>query len=149
MKIERNKLISLGALKIPHIEIEKFSFEPTGYDIRLHHQFMQIVLKTKYGTELKKLLLDDPRIKALEGKTIAQAQSSQPFSIDILTCWIIWRVNLVGGEQAQLDLNNYLNNDTVETVYTLWILGIEIQDTIHQLIPQGKKFDDLLYHQVL
>jgi len=130
---ERDKLVRLGKLQIPHIEIEKFNFEPTGYDTRIHHQFMHIVLKTEYGAELKKLLLGDPRIKELEGKTIAQAQSSHPFNIDILTCWVIWRVNLVGGEQAQLDLNNYLSNDTVETVYTLWILGIEIQETIELL----------------
>jgi len=51
----------------------------------------------------------------------------------VLTCWVLWRANLVGGEQTQIDLDNYLDKDEVETIYTLWILGIEIEETIELL----------------
>jgi len=53
MQTRGNKPIRLGELKIPHIEIEEFSLEPTGYDTRLYVQFMRIVQETDYGAKTK------------------------------------------------------------------------------------------------
>ncbi len=133
--------MTLGTLNIPHIEIEEFNTGEKSYQFKLFSQFMDIVQNTPYGQKIKRQLSIEPRVQSLNGATITQVQSlngatitrvpsSGSFDIDVLACWFIWRINLVGYQQAEAELNTYLNSTEIDTVHALWILGIELENTV-------------------
>lgn len=120
--------MTFGELKIPHIEIEKFSKSGNSYQTKLFLQFNDIVKNTPYGQSIRQALENDERIQKLLQE---HADEKIAFDLDRLACWLIWRVNLVGKDEAESNLNTYLDESTIETTYTLWILGIKINESIN------------------
>ncbi len=119
--------MSFQTLNIPQIPLQEFSTGENSYQTKLYLQYADILKKTPFGNEVKDAILNDERIKHLieyyKEKKVA-------FDIDRLAYWFIWRINSVGKDEAIKNLNNYLDEVSVEAVHTLWILGVEIEKSI-------------------
>lgn len=119
--------MSFQTLNIPQIPLQEFSTGETSYQTKLYLQYADIVKKTAYGKEVKYALLNDDRIKHL---IEYYKEKNVGFDIDRLTYWFIWRINSVGKDEAIKNLNDYFDEVNVEAIHTLWILGIEIDNSI-------------------
>ena len=122
--------MSFDTLNIPKIPLQKFSRGETSYQTKLYIQYGDIVRQTEFGKAVKNELINDDRIKRL---VEYYKEKQVAFDIDKLTYWFIWRINSVGKDEAINNLNNYLdeNKNEVEAIHILWILGVEIENSIN------------------
>lgn len=121
--------MNIGHLNIPKPELEKVAFV---HDIqtRLYLQYSKLLEDKGLGVNILKAFEEDQRIKALDGHMISTGSGASRFEINTLAMWFLWAVNEYGNEKAELNLNLYLDSETVPVINTLWVLGIEVDQTI-------------------
>jgi hypothetical protein len=66
----------LGELRIPKINVEPFAFI-NDFQTRLIVQYAGIIEKTDVGRSVVRLLSEDPRVTALNGKMISHGSGAQ------------------------------------------------------------------------
>ena len=114
----------------------------------------QSLAESEDGKNLTKDLMDNPRILELLNEKIITGAGYNSFNINLFVQWYLWRINNVGQDQANQDLNTYLNSDTVPSIAAVWIYGIDVDKTIplfdgfeirpFSLMPES--FDKYLFH---
>ncbi|MBD2596858.1 hypothetical protein H6G74_21350 [Nostoc spongiaeforme FACHB-130] len=119
----------LGELNLPEIELERFVFIH-DYQTKLFVQYAEIIENTEIGREIVKILSADPRVEELTGKMISRGSGAQTFEIKTLGMWFIWFANRVGLEKAEEALNNFLNNQIIQVVNCLWVLGVTVDQEV-------------------
>lgn len=122
-------MLKLGEIRIPQIELEKFLFIH-DYQTKLFVQFSELIDKTDTGGKILQILSNDPRVKSLSGKMIANGSGAGRFEIKTLAMWFLWYANKVGIEKAEKSLNAFLDNDKVLALNCLWVLGINVGQEI-------------------
>ena len=90
----------------------------------------QSLAESEDGKNLTKDLMDNPRILELLNEKIITGAGYNSFNINLFVQWYLWRINNVGQDQANQDLNTYLNSDTVPSIAAVWIYGIDVDKTI-------------------
>ena len=123
------KNMKLGKLNIPKLEIDRFSFV---YDIqtRSYLLYADIIEKNELGKTLLSCLNSDPCIKNLQNKMISNGCGAYTFDIKKLAMWFLWAANKHGQKNAEQLLNEFLNSDHIPVINTLWVLGIEVKQSI-------------------
>jgi hypothetical protein len=121
--------MQLGELRIPKINIEPFPFIH-DFQTHVYVQYADIVEKTEVGRAVVKLLSEDPRVIALNGKMISRGSSAQIFEIKTLAMWFLWCANEYGLDKAKTHLDSFLNSEEVSVINALWVLGIEVDQPI-------------------
>jgi hypothetical protein len=123
--------MQLGELEL---RIPKINIEPCPYihdfQTRLYVQYADIVEKTDAGHAIVKLLSEDPRVIALNGKMISRGSGAQRFEIKTLAMWFLWCANEYGFENAKTHLDSFLDLEEVSVINALWVLGIEVDQPI-------------------
>ena len=121
--------MNIGHLNIPKPEMEKVAFV---HDIqtRLYLQYSKLLENEGYGKKILKVFEEDQRVKALEGHMISSGSGASRFETKTLAMWFLWAINEYGNEIAELNLNRFLDSETVPVINTLWVLGIEVDQII-------------------
>ncbi|MFJ5538986.1 hypothetical protein [Vreelandella titanicae] len=124
------KNLELGHLNIPKPELERFSFT---HDIqtRLYLQYSEIIERTDIGKQAFSKIESDPRVIGLEGHMISKGSSASIFEPTVLAMWFLWAINEFGQKVAEENLNTFLDTNETPVINTLWVLGIEVDETIH------------------
>lgn len=76
-------------------------------------------------------LLADARFKAIDGKTLERGSSASRLEVGHLTTWWTWRANMNGIPQADAELENFLNSDTVRVIIATWVYGLNVGTKTH------------------
>lgn len=117
-------------MDFPPINIPKpeFSVHPFPTDMRTlyYHQ----VLTTEVGAQIMAVLESDQRVQALQNTMLSLGNTAFGFSVNALAAWFIWAVSEFGQEAAAVHLENYLDAEEIPVVNTLWVIGIETEETI-------------------
>lgn len=121
--------MQLGELRIPKINIEPFPYIH-DFQTRVYVQYADIVEKTDAGHAVVKLLSEDSRATALNGKMISRGSGAQIFEIKTLAMWFLWCANEYGLEKAKTYLDSFLDSEEVSVINALWVLGIEVDQPI-------------------
>lgn len=119
----------LGELNLPEIELERLVFIH-DYQTKLFVQYAEIIEKTEIGRNIVKILSSDPRVEELAGKLISHGSGVQQFEVKTLGMWFLWFSNRVGLEKAEEALNNFLNNQIIQVLTCLWVLGVKVDQEI-------------------
>lgn len=119
----------LGQLGLPKIELEADSFQ-RSFKARSFWVHMQFLDNTDFGKSILKRLSEDPRVIALDGQMVSHGNGAGKFEIATLAVWFIWCANSHGEQFANLELERWLNTDEVEVLNTLWVLGVEVEESI-------------------
>lgn len=93
-------------------------------------QFEHLSLRTDVGRKVAAALDNDPRVVALAGKHVNNGRSGIPFSIVQLNQWFLWRVNEVGFDEANKNLETYLEATELPVTYGLWVSGLTVDAPI-------------------
>lgn len=119
----------IGQLGLPKVELEAMDIQH-GFQTRsflIHHQFLK---DTEFGKELLKRLSEDPRVIALVGQMVSSGSGATRFEIDTLAMWLAWCTNYYGEKFANEQLERWLNAEEVEVLNCLWVLGVEVDQSI-------------------
>lgn len=121
--------MNIGEINIPKIEIEPYAVIH-DYQTRTFMQYVNIIEKEVIGHSIVAMLNKDPRVMSLSGKMISSGNGAQIFEVKTLAMWFLWCANEHGLENAKQFLEEFLNNDEISVINTLWILGIEVDEPI-------------------
>lgn len=119
----------IGQLGLPKIELEAMSFQHS-FQTRSFLVHIQFLKNTGYGKDLLKRFSNDPRVIALEGQMVSSGSSAGRFEIETLAVWFVWCTNSYGEKFANEQLESWLNTDEIEVLNSLWVLGIEAEESI-------------------
>lgn len=146
-------------------DLNRFNFSQIILDKSYDHFDLSTRLSLQYGralhnTEVGKLVLKkikgDPRVKKLEGNHLNRGLGSEIFAIENLAKWFLWRAIQVGLEEANKNLDLFLNNENIEVIIANWILGISVENSIRfdngieiipaELMPDSDHKEAFLQH---
>lgn len=118
-----------GHLNIPKPEMDRVAFV---HDIqtKLYLQYSRLIENDGPGAGALKALEADPRVQALEGSMVSTGTGASRFETKVLAMWFLWAINEYGTKVAESNLNKFLDSETVPVINTLWVLGIEVGETI-------------------
>ena len=116
-----------GHLGIPKIELtESFDVNAlTAAAWRIYHPY----LTTADGRALLDRLRRDNRVAALADTMISTGGGATRFDVDALAMWWAWFANGNGIRHADECLEAWLNAEQVETIATLWVIGLDPGDS--------------------
>jgi hypothetical protein len=134
--------MKLGELNLPEIELERFVFIH-DYQTKLFVQYAEIIEKTEIGSKIVEILSSDPRVQELTGKMLSRGSGAQQFEVKTLGMWFLWFANKVGLGAAEEALNIFLNNQVIQVLNCLWILGVKADREVNlcediRLLPVDK-----------
>ncbi len=134
--------MEIGFLGIPKLEINVFSSEH-NVQTRLYMQYSKLVENQEMGGQVLETLQADPRVQSLDGHMLSIGSSASRFETKTLAAWFLWAINEFGQEVAENHLNTFLDAKTIPVINTLWVLGIELKNTIElingvQIVPIGE-----------
>src|SRR4028118_768568 len=137
--------MKLGELNLPEIELERFIFIH-NYQTKLFVQYAEIIENTEIGTRIVEILSDDPRVQELSGNLISHGSGAQLFEIKTLGMWFLWFANKFGLGKAEEALNAFLDNQTIQVINCLWVLGVKIDQEVElcdsvKLVPIEQMID--------
>lgn len=72
----------------------------------------------------------DPRVAELSKKLVSSGQYGVGFNLDSLISWWTWRANIVGEQQADSEIEDFLANDEIDFSLETWVSGIRLENTI-------------------
>jgi hypothetical protein len=72
----------------------------------------------------------DPRVQALTGQMIIAGTGACEFNATPLAAWYLWAIHEYGEGAASTNLNRFLNSETIPILRTLWVLGIEVRQSM-------------------
>jgi hypothetical protein len=119
-----NNQEEVGKLGFPNVSLQDFLFTD-NFSIRCWRYYSKLVETTELGTKTSAFLKSDKRCKSLEGRLLSSGSGAEIYDAAKFAQWFIWRANHVGASQAWEEIETYLNNDSVEVMCTLWVLGLE------------------------
>jgi hypothetical protein len=120
--------MELGNLNIPKLELEKISFMP-NIQMRLQSIYSKLI-ESPIGKEVFNKIKSDQRVKVLTGQMISTGSCALSFDPKALAMWFLWAKNEFGEEIAEENLNKFLDSCKIPVINTLWVLGIEVDETI-------------------
>ncbi|MBL0917894.1 MAG: hypothetical protein IBJ14_04265 [Hydrogenophaga sp.] len=131
-----------GHLGIPKIKLtQSFEINPLSSAAwRIYHPY----LSTADGRALLERLRGDERVAGLADAGISNGGGATRFDIDALALWWAWLANSSGIRRADECLEAWLDAEQVETIATLWVLGLDSNESFE--ITEGywlTKLDDL------
>lgn len=137
--------MKLGELNLPEIELERFIFIH-NYQTKLVVQYAEIIENKEIGRKIVEILSDDPRVQELSGKLISNGRGAQLFEIKTLAMWFLWFANKFGLGKAEEALNIFLDNQTIQVINCLWVLGVKIDQEVElcdsvKLVPIEQMID--------
>jgi hypothetical protein len=137
--------MKLGELNLPEIELERFIFIH-NYQTKLFVHYAEIIENTEIGRNIVEILSSDPRVQELSGKLISFGSGAQLFEIKTLGMWFLWFANKFGLGKAEEDLNCFLDNQTIQVINCLWVLGVKIDQEVElcdsvKLVPIEQMID--------
>ncbi|WP_439605742.1 hypothetical protein [Hydrogenophaga sp.] len=119
----------LGQLGLPKVELETMDFQH-GFQTRSYLIYHQFLKDTEIGKNLLKGLSEDPRVNALVGQMVSFGSRAIRFEINTLAMWLAWCTNYYGERFANEQLESWLNAEEVEVLNCLWVLGVEVDESI-------------------
>ncbi len=133
--------MKIEEINIPKIEIEPFS-HVNDYQTKNYLQYTSIIKNKDYGRSVVKALSEDNRVIAIKDKLISRGSGASKYSIETLAMWFLWCAKKCGLENARAKLEQFLNSEELPVISTLWLLGLEIDDSIqlnddYTLVPIG------------
>jgi Apea-like HEPN len=87
------------------------------------HIYYSFARESDFGKSIKGKLLADNRLQHIIGKMLSNGSGASKFEIDHLIAWYAYRINEFGSEQANKELNFFLDSSTVDLLCVLWIYG--------------------------
>lgn len=126
--------MEIGHLNIPKPKLDKVTFV-SDIQTRLHLQYSRLIEDEKVGAQVLAMLRDDPRVQALNGKMISNGNCATRFELKTLAMWFLWAINEYGQDEAEKNLNIFLDSKKVPVINTQWVLGIELDRTLE--LEQG------------
>lgn len=69
-------------------------------------------------------LINDPRFKEIDGAALSTGTGGYRLQAEALSSWWLWRANATGIEQANRELNQFLDSDDTEILHVLWVYGV-------------------------
>lgn len=121
--------MKLGELNLPEIELERFVFIH-DYQTKLFVQYVEIIETTEIGSNVVEILSSDPRVQELVGKMLSCGSTAGQFEIKTLGMWFLWLANKLGLNSAEKALNDFLDNQKIQVLNCLWILGVKVNQEI-------------------
>lgn len=118
-----------GYLGLPIPEQNVFPV-PDTLGTKLYQQYRYFLHNSDIGKTTIHSLRSDFRVRSLEGQMISKGSGASSFSLELLTMWFLWIANMQGMEKANHYLNTFLDDDEILVLNTMWILEIEVEDTI-------------------
>lgn len=114
--------------KIPKPPVDSAS-EKTRCGQLLSH-YGNLIRKESYCVQVLEELKKGPRVQALKDQWIITGTGAVPLNAQILAPWYLWAIHEYGVEAANTNLNKFLDSETIFITGTLWVLGIEVQQSI-------------------
>ncbi|WP_199103168.1 HEPN domain-containing protein [Aquitalea sp. ASV11] len=125
---------TIDELNIPNFQMLIQDGRPR-YSHQRYIAYYSVLQGTEYGQSILQTMMDDCRIKALEGNLLAAGSimtAAQPME---LAMWFIWYAKRHGEKTAQEALDQWFATDTHEIQNTLWVVGLELEQSLH--LPNG------------
>ncbi|WP_319413175.1 HEPN domain-containing protein [uncultured Cohaesibacter sp.] len=119
-----------GVLGLPVVSVNKVVCLDHCYESRIFSEFIGQAKSHEKAREKRAELENDERIKDLEKKMLSNGNGGTIFQLDRLIAWWLWRANNVGLEEADTDLESYLNSKKNSFQEILWVYGVEPTETI-------------------
>ena len=125
-----------GHLNLPHIAIRELAapYYGSSYKDRLSQTFTH-ALYQPHGSTLLERLGSDQRVAELAANPIQTGAASGHLHAHSIAQWYLWRANEVGANQAESDLNSYLDGNEVDVQVVQWVHGISTTDRLE--LPDG------------
>ena len=101
-----------------------------GHLNRLYLQYSELIESTDIGKNVLSALESDHRVSRLEGHMISRGSGASRFEPKVLAMWFLWAINEFGQKIAEENLNKFLDSYDIPIINTLWILGVELEETI-------------------
>jgi len=125
---------TLEELQTPIVQMLIEDGRPT-YSMQLFSAYFRLLKESEYGQAILQRLTDDPRVKALEGNLVATGNIMSAVEPMYLAMWFIWCAKIRGEKAAQEALDQWLATDTHEIQNTLWVVGLELEQSVQ--LPNG------------
>lgn len=119
----------IGHLGLPKVELEAMSYQHS-FQTRSYLVHSQFLENTEVGKNVLKRLSEDARVRALEGQMVSRGSGATRFEPATLAMWFVWCANSYGEKFANQELESWLNTDEVEVLNSLWVLGVEADESI-------------------
>lgn len=143
----------IDPLNIPKPEMGDVGF---SHDIRtrLSLHYSRQIENEGPGSIVLKALEKDSRVQALVGQLISRGSGASRFDVKNLAMWFLWAVNEFGRSVAEGNLNKFLDSETTPVINALWVLGIEVDNSIEletgiRIVPVKEMPDSLEKEQYL
>jgi hypothetical protein len=118
-----------GLLGFPQVEVDP-NYPAQNFSARLYKQYTNLV-NSDPGIEFLRKSIVHLAQERLENKMIATGGGGgYRFSIEPFKMWWLWLANNIGIEEANRELQRYLDSDAVTVVRALWVSGIQIDEQI-------------------
>lgn len=135
-----------GFLGLPIISVSQEPQTPYDYEVRVFRTFFEGARSNAEARERKSSLELDEQVAHLAGKSIFKGSSASQFDLDHLVAWWLWRANSVGVEEADNDLESFLDNDRLDCLLAIWVYGLNPTEEIKvteqvRIVPAAKMPD--------
>ena len=119
----------IGHLNVPKPEMNDETF---FHDIwrKLYLHYSRQIENEGPGAIVLKALEEDPRAQGLQGQLISYGNRASIFEIKKLAMWYLWAAHEFGSTVAERNLNKFLDSEDIPVINILWVLGIEVDETI-------------------
>jgi hypothetical protein len=123
------KKMEIGHLNLQKPRIDQFSYAQ-DIQTRAYDEYSRLVETSEIGKKVLEAIEGDARARSLNGRMISTGNGASRYEPKTLAMWHVWAINEFGEETAHHNLNHYLDSNEVPVLSTLWVLGIEVEETI-------------------
>lgn len=109
--------------------IDQFS-HAQDIQTRAFVEYSRLIETTDVGKKALEEIEADARAQNLNGRMISTGNGASRFEPKTLAMWHVWAINEFGEETARNNLDRYLDSNEVPVLSVLWVLGIEVAETI-------------------
>lgn len=117
----------IGQLGLPVIDCETATSADYSFSTRTYLTFVEIAKNHPLGQEKLKQLASDHRVASLQAEY--EEEKLMPLENERLAAWWLWRANQVGRDNAEQEINTYLNDEEIDCIYVTWIYGVQPTST--------------------
>jgi hypothetical protein len=121
--------MEIGRLQIPRPKIDEVDLVNDRIT-QLYLWYSRLIEREDVGTQVLTALKEDPRVQALDGYMISYGNNATRFEIETLAMWFLRAIQEYGQDIAESNLNTFLDSDKVSVINTLWVLGVEVENTL-------------------
>jgi hypothetical protein len=117
--------LGVGQISLPIIGIHEPSLSGGEFSREIHQVFWKAINETEIGRSIVARLNSDERVKLLNQQMISSGSgASRMDGPNQLAMWWLWHANNVGEEKANIDLEHFLEADTIAVRAVLWVYGV-------------------------